>query len=255
MNTDHAQAACTHRRVHVTVALLWGAVCHASFAVAITAMYVGVRGGLELGIGNLHGARAAVANATLVLQFPLIHSFLLTATGRRALARLAPGGLGRPLGPTTFAAISSWQVLTTFLLWSPSGVVWWHPQGAALWLTNIVYAASWVFLVRAIHDAGAGTQTGFIGWSSVVRRRQLDFGPFPTHGLFRACRQPVYLAFAATLWTAPVRTPDGLWLALAWGAYCFLGPLHKERRYLARFGEAYASYQRSTPYMLPRTNT
>jgi protein-S-isoprenylcysteine O-methyltransferase Ste14 len=69
--------------------------------------------------------------------------------------------------------------------------------------------------------------------------------------LFRACRQPVYLAFALTLWTGPVLTLDRLVLAVAWTAYSLVGPLFKERRYVERFVDAYRNYQAQVPYMLP----
>ena len=94
-------------------------------------------------------------------------------------------------------------------------------------------------------------QTGFVGWSAVLRGHKPRFKPFPRHGLFVECRQPVYLAFAATLWTGPVLTLDRLALALVWTAYCVVGPCLKERRYLARHGALYAAYQREVPYLIP----
>lgn len=69
---------------------------------------------------------------------------------------------------------------------------------------------------------------------------------------FRYTRQPVYLAFALTLWTGPVWTPDKLVLALLWTAYCIVGPRFKERRYLQYYGEEFERYRESVPYWLPR---
>ena len=240
------------RRAEVAVALSWGALTHALFALAVVTMWLGLHDGLAGGAGGLEGWPAAAANAALVLQFPLLHSWLLSGRGRALLARAAPLGLGRALAPTTFAATASLQALATFALWSPSGVVLARGDGAASWAWEAAYAASWVFLLRALHDAGPGLQTGFVGWSSVVRGRKPEFGPFPTHGTFACCRQPVYLGFALTLWTGPVHTLDGLALATVWSAYCALGPLHKERRYRAWYGERYAAYQARVPYMFPR---
>ena len=239
----------------VVTALIWGLVNHSLFACAITAMVLSLHGGLRLGVGTLHGPAALAANALLALQFPVLHSLMLTQRGRALLARLAPRELGRDLAPTTFAAFASVQLLTTFLLWSPSGEVLYEASGAALWAWRGLFAASWLFLVKALHDARLPVQTGSIGWVSVLRGRSPDFGVFPTHGLFRSCRQPVYLAFALTLWTGPVLTVDRLALALTWTVYCALGPLHKERRYLAWFGERYSLYRSSVPYILPRLPT
>jgi len=235
----------------IAVALAWGLVNHALFACAIAAMVLSLYGGMRLGLGELHGTAALAANALLALQFPVLHSLLLTQRGRGFLARLAPREVGRQLTPTTFAALASVQLLATFLLWSPTGTVLYEAAGNALWVWRALFAASWIFLVKALYDARLPIQTGSIGWVSVVRGKAPEFGSFPTDGLFRSCRQPVYLAFALTLWTGPVLTVDRLALALTWTVYCVVGPMHKERRYIAYYGERYASYRRSVSYILP----
>ena len=62
----------------------------------------------------------------------------------------------------------------------------------------------------------------------------------PERGLFRLCRQPIYLAFACTLWTVPLWTPDQLLLAVVLTIYCLAGPLFKEARFASRFGQAFS---------------
>ncbi len=237
---------------HRLLALVYGALNHALFACAIGAMIVGLYSGLTRGWGHLRGPAAWCANLALVLQFPLLHSFLLSKSGRVWLARLAPSSVAADLSTTTFATLASLQVLATFALWSPSGVLLFEARGAWLTLSHVAFAASWLLLVVALHNAGLGLQTGAIGWWSVLRGQRPKFGDFPTHGLFQRCRQPVYLAFALTLWTGPVRTLDGLVLALVWTSYCVVAPRFKEARYLQRYGERFARYRAQTPYILPR---
>ncbi|HRK36076.1 MAG TPA: isoprenylcysteine carboxylmethyltransferase family protein, partial [Candidatus Hydrogenedentes bacterium] len=107
---------------------------------------------------------------------------------------------------------------------------------------------------KALTDAGLGLQTGFTGWSSVVQGKRPTYKTFPTRGLFRLCRHPVYLGFALVMWTAPEVTVDGLVLAAGWTAYCLIGPLFKERRYLEWYGADYAKYRDSKPYFVPWPN-
>jgi protein-S-isoprenylcysteine O-methyltransferase Ste14 len=233
------------------VALVAGVVCHVSFTAAIVLMVVSLYFGLAHGAGPFHGATAIAANALLVVQFAVLHSALLTERGARWLARLAPLGLGRDLATTTFATIASWQLLLTFGAWSPIGPVWWQPRGAAWIPFALAYAASWGFLLKAMRDAGLSVQSGFLGWGSVVRGRAPAFEPFAARGSFRFVRQPIYLAFALTLWTAPVWTPDRLLVAVGWTAYCLAGPLLKERRYLRHHGATFARYRSRVPYWLP----
>ncbi len=234
------------------MALAYGLACHAAFAAGVGAMIVGMHQGMTLGLGHFHGAGAVLANAVLLGQFALGHSLLLSGDGRKRLARLAPLGLGDALSTTNYALIASLQLVATFLLWSPLGPVWWSPDGTTLAVLTAVYAGAWLFLLKTMADAGLALQTGFLGWGAVVRGRRPAYRPFATGGSFRWVRQPVYVAFALTLWTAPVWTPDHLFLALVWTSYCVLAPRHKERRYLAAYGEDFERYRSTVPYWLPR---
>jgi steroid 5-alpha reductase family enzyme len=188
----------------------------------------------------------------LLLQFPLAHSLLLTGPGGRWLAGLVPGPHGRTLASTTYALIASMQLLALFALWTPSGIVWWRAEGTAFWGLCVAYAASWVLLAKASFDAGAEVQSGALGWMSLLARIPPVFPGLPTLGLFRIVRQPIYLAFALTLWTVPVWTPDQLVLAGVLTAYCLIAPRLKERRLAARHGEAFARYRAVVPYAIPR---
>lgn len=235
------------------LALGLGTVCHASFAAGVAAMAMGLWSGLTTGRGALHGTAATVANTALLVQFPLLHSGLLTRRGRAWLARLAPAPYGRDLTSTTYATIASLQVLAVFALWTPSGVVWWRPESTAVLVAcAAAFACAWLFLLRALHDGHLALQTGLLGWWAVWRGRRPDYGPLPERGTFALCRQPIYLGFALTLWTGPVWTPDRLALAVAWTTYCALGPLHKERRFAAIHGARFEAYRRRTPYLVPR---
>jgi len=233
------------------IALLYGVFCHASFALGIAAMMFGLYTGLEGGRGTMTGITGCVVDVVLVLHFVVIHSFLLSARGRVLLARFAPLGIGRELGTTSFAAIASLQLLLTFVAWSPIGPVWWQPHGALRVLMSAAYAISWGLLLKAMADAGLALQTGFLGWGAVVRDRAPRYDDFPARGLFRYVRQPIYVAFALTLWTGPVWTPDHLLLASGWTLYCVAGPALKERRYRAAYGQRFERYRQLVPYWLP----
>lgn len=233
------------------VAVMYGVVCHLSFALGIAAMMAGIYTGLQFGRGPFRGGAAAVFDLLLLAQFAVLHSVLLLPRGRALLARLAPLGLGRDLSTTIFACLSSLQLLLTFGAWAPLGPVWWEPQGAVRIGLTLAYGAAWLLLLKAMADAGLGLQTGFLGWSAVARGRAPRYAPFAARGTYRYTRQPIYVAFTLTLWTGPVWTLDHLLLATAWTLYCLTGPLLKERRYLAAYGAHYARYRERVPYWLP----
>ena len=236
----------------IALALGLGMLCHALFAAGVLAMIVAMFFGLSESLGTVPWPWAMLANAALIVQFPLAHSLLLTGPGGRVLARLIPGPHGQTLATTTYAIIASAQLLALFALWTPSGIVWWRAEGTLFWAVTAAYATSWLILLKASFDAGAEVQSGALGWMSLLARIRPVFPDMPTQGLFRLIRQPIYVAFALTLWTVPDWTPDQLVLATAFTAYCLLAPRLKERRFAARYGTRFERYRAEVPYVLPR---
>ena len=239
-------------RGRIALAFAYGAACHALFAAAVLAMIVAMFFCMSESLGRVPAPWSRPVNALLGLQFPLVHSVLLTRRGQRALARLAPGGHGGTLATTTYALIASAQLLVLFAFWTPTGHVWWRAEGAVFWVMCSAYAAAWLLLVKASHDAGAEVQSGALGWISLARSIRPKFPDMPVLGTFAVIRQPIYAAFALTLWTVPVWTPDQLVVALTLTLYCVTAPILKEKRFMTRFGGRFAAYRARVPYMVPR---
>ena len=233
------------------LALAYGAICHGLFAIAVTSMVVVMGSGMSLGFGAIPAPVSWFVNLLLLLQFPLGHSLLLGARGRRILALLAPPAHARDLAPTAYVIVASAQVLLLFTCWSWSGVTWWQAEGVALFIMTTLYGASWGLLGLSILNSGPALQSGFNGWWAVFRGRRVRYPDLPQTGLYRLTRNPIYVSFALTTWTVPVWTPDQLMVALFLTAYCVLGPLHKERRLRAIHGERFETYAKSVPYWLP----
>jgi protein-S-isoprenylcysteine O-methyltransferase Ste14 len=238
-------------RGRVALALAYGALCHAIFALAIGTMIAAMFFGMSRSLGAVPAPWDIAVSALLLVQFPLLHSVLLTGRGMRLLGRLAPAH-GKTLSTTTYAILASIQLLLLFGLWTPSGIIWWQADGAAFWAICAAYAAAWVFLGLAIFDAGVELQSGALGWMSLAANRRPRFPDMPERGTFAFIRQPIYVAFALTLWTVPTWTPDQLAVAVALTAYCLGAPLLKERRFAKIYGERFARYRARVPYALPR---
>ncbi|MCC1481591.1 isoprenylcysteine carboxylmethyltransferase family protein [Roseibaca sp. Y0-43] len=235
----------------IALALAMGALTHLAFAAGVLAMITAMFFGMSESWGRVPQPWAWGVNALLIVQFPLAHSLFLTRPGGRLLARLVPGPHGATLATTTYALIASLQLLALFALWTPSGIIWWRAEGLAFWGICAAYAAAWLLLLKASFDAGAEVQSGALGWMSLMARKAPRFPDMPTLGLFRVIRQPIYVAFALTLWAVPVWTPDQLLLATSYTAYCLLAPRLKERRFAARYGPRFARYRAQVPYAFP----
>ena len=111
------------------VALCYGLVCHGCFVLAVGAMMAAMFFGMSRSLGSLASPWSGIANAVLIVQFPLVHSLLLTKKGRALLGRLAPGGNGKTLSSTTYVIVASLQIVMLFAFWTPSGEIWWRAQG------------------------------------------------------------------------------------------------------------------------------
>ena len=83
----------------IALAMFMGVLCHAIFMVAVLAMIWAMFFGLSQSFGQVPWPWAILANAALIVQFPLLHSLLLTGPGGRWLARLVPGRHGAPWPP------------------------------------------------------------------------------------------------------------------------------------------------------------
>ena len=246
--SNDPHTSCTARR---SLALAYGLACHGLFALGVGMMIYQMYFGMSRSFGTLASPWSWIVNVVLILQFPLAHSVLLSRPGRNLLKHLAPPAYALGLSSTSYVIVASLQVLLLFSAWSFSGSIWWQADGAWAWALSLLYAASWLLLAKAILDAGITLQTGWLGWWAMFRNRPPAYPGMPARGLFRFCRQPIYLAFALTLWTVPVWTPDQLLLALTLTAYCLIGPLFKEARFARVFGQAFVDYKSTHPYFLP----
>lgn len=233
------------------IALFYGALCHALFALGVGTMVLMMFFGMSRSFGALSAPWSWMANVALLAQFPIVHSYLLTDRGRAVLARLAPAGTGATLSTTTFVTIASLQIFALFALWSPSGVIWWRAEGASLAVMTALYASAWLLLGKAMADAGLSLQMGYLGWLALLRNKKPVYPKMPEHGLFRLSRQPIYVTFTLTVWTVPTWTPDQLVIAVAFTFYCLVGPLLKEARFRRVYGPAFSEYARRVPYWLP----
>ena len=235
----------------ISIAFSYGVTCHFIFALAVGAMIVAMFFGMSESLGRVPEPWSYVTNGVLALQFPIVHSLLLSARGSRLLKWFAPADYARTLSTTTYAMVASIHLLMLFTLWTPSGVVWWRAEGTFFYVICALYTVSWLLLIKASYDAGAEVQSGALGWMSLAQDKKPVFPEMPTMGLFRIIRQPIYVSFALTLWTVPVWTPDQLALAMTLTAYCLLAPKLKENRFEKRYGARFRAYQRQVPYVIP----
>ena len=235
----------------ILVAFVYGVFCQTLFALAVGVMIVAMFFGMTESFGIVPKPWSYAANLFLVLQFPFMHSVLLSKRGNKFLNFLAPSKYAETLNTTSYVIFASIQLFALFALWTPSGVVWWRAEGYLFYIICVLYSSSWMLLIKASYEAGAEVQSGALGWMSLAQNKKPEFPDMPTKGLFSIIRQPIYVSFALTLWTVPVWTPDQLALAMVFTIYCLFAPKLKEARFEKRYGARFKAYRARVPYVLP----
>ena len=147
----------------ISIALFYGAVCHSVFIAAVLAMIVAMFFGMSKSLGTIPQPWSIIVNIFLILQFPIVHSLLLSRRGAFVLAKLAPAVFAPTLATTTYAIIASIQLLMLFAFWTPSGIIWWQAEGFVFIGVCFLYLVSWLLLVWASYDAGVEVQSGALG--------------------------------------------------------------------------------------------
>lgn len=234
-------------------AISLGVTCHLFFLGAVSLMAWSIFYGMTKAISPIGGEFGRFLNLLLLLQFPILHSILLTKNGQSFLKSLTFNRFGYDLNTTWFALLASLQLSLVFIFWTPSAVSAISPHGLILNLWGAVYAATWLLLAKTMFDAGFALQLGSLGWMAVAKGDKPKYPSLPKSGTFRFCRQPIYLAFFLIILTAPFWGIDHLIMLFIWGSYCFLGPILKEKRYQKIYGTDFNKYKESTPYIIPRS--
>lgn len=89
------------------LAVALGVLRHIAFAAAVLAMMKALFLGMSESLEAVPWPGALLANAVLILQFPLGHPLRLTARGSRVVGRLVPGSHGATLDTTSHAIVAS----------------------------------------------------------------------------------------------------------------------------------------------------
>ena len=198
---------------------------------------------VELGI-----AGGLLLDTLLCLLFFIQHSIMVRRGFRLWLTRSVRADFHGAL----YAAASGLVLLLLAGLWQPVGSVLWTPPGPFRWAMIMVFLA-----------AGAGAWWGSkslgdfdaLGVKPALRafdsQKPITATPFTVRGPYRWVRHPLYLFSLIIIWSGPVFTVDRLLHNGLWTIWIIIGATMEERDLVDCFGEAYRSYQKTVPMLLP----
>jgi len=136
----------------------------------------------------------------------------------------------KPMPQTLFAVTHPWGIIGVY----------------------VVFLAGWAFaLVGIVYDS----YLEFVGLKQAYcHARGLSFtsSSFKTGFVFRLCRRPTFFGILVGCWATPFMTVGHAFFAAGMTAFTLAGCYYVERTYLRQYGDAYRTFQATTPLLLPR---
>jgi protein-S-isoprenylcysteine O-methyltransferase Ste14 len=190
---------------------------------------------------------ALAINATFLGLFAAQHSIMARQGFKRAWTKVIPKHLERPtyvLAATAVLLLLLWQ-------WRPLPQVVWEVHGAAAALLTVTFWLGWVLLFSSTFLINHFELFGLQQVWGNFRGKQYGGAKFRTPVLYRIVRHPLYLGFVVAFWSAPRMSVGHLIFSAACTGYILLGIYLEERDLVAEHGEAYQSYRKQVPMLVP----
>jgi methanethiol S-methyltransferase len=193
---------------------------------------------------------AFAVDAGLLALFAVQHSVMARKWFKVWWTRVVPG----PLERSTYVLFSSLALILLFWQWRPlGGVVWSVEDPFGRSVLRGLFAFGWglvlvsTFLINHFDLFGMRQV-----WLYLLGRpyTTLRFG---TPALYRVVRHPLYVGWFFAFWMTPTMTLAHLLFSVATTAYILLAIQFEERDLVREHGDAYESYRRTVPMLVPFT--
>jgi protein-S-isoprenylcysteine O-methyltransferase Ste14 len=211
---------------------------------------------------TLDGARAGSLGVALAIDVALLglfavqHSVMARKWFKEWWTRFVP----QPLERSTYVLFSSLALILMFWLWQPlGGVVWSVEDPLGRIILRVLFAFGWGLVLFSTFLINHFDLFGLRQVWLYLRGRPYTTLRFGTPGPYRLVRHPLYVGWLFAFWSTPTMTLAHLLFSIATTAYILLAIQFEERDLAREHGEAYESYRRSVPMLIPfsrrRTNT
>ena len=183
----------------------------------------------------------------LSLLFFAQHSWMLRNGARARLAAVIP-----PVYQSgVYATASGLALLVVVLLWQPSTVRLFTLAPPWRYVAHGLALAALALFIWGFRSLRSFDPLGIRPLANHLRSKPPEPCPFAVRGAYRFVRHPLYLAIIVLFWSNPDLTADRLLFDGLWTAWIVVGTLLEERDLVAELGDAYRSYRRSVPMLIP----
>ena len=195
-------------------------------------------------------AVALAIDVALLALFAIQHSVMARKWFKDWWTRAVP----KPLERSTYVLFSSLALILLFWLWRPlGGVVWSVEDPIGRFVLRGLFAFGWALVLVSTFLINHFDLFGMRQVWLYLRGRPYSALHFGTPGPYRLVRHPLYVGWLFAFWMTPTMTLAHLLFSVATSAYILLAIQLEERDLAREHGEAYESYRRSVPMLIPFT--
>jgi protein-S-isoprenylcysteine O-methyltransferase Ste14/uncharacterized protein YndB with AHSA1/START domain len=191
---------------------------------------------------------AGLFNTALLVLFGVQHSVMARAAFKERWTRIIHPSMER----STFVLATGLVLLPLVALWQPLPALMWSLRSpVAREILIGIALLGWAYLFLATfaidHFELFGLQQSWRGF----RGQPPVPVPFRERWMYRFDRHPIMTGVLVGLWATPDMTLGGLLFSAGLSAYVVIGVQFEERALRRQWGEAYESYRRRVPALVP----